>query len=154
MELNHLLVDFDGVIRHWPNDYTAIESKFGLPENAIAKEAFSKDLLTPAIRGDVLDRDWRQNIASNLARKNPESQAIEAVDEWSAYMGVIDNDVLELLEKIPDIGISLVTNATSRLVSDLKYHGIVDRFDHIFNSSDIGAIKPEEQLYIALSFIT
>ncbi len=147
MAIKHLLVDFDGVIRHWSNDDRSIEIKYSLPENSISSVAFSNELLVPAIRGYISDAVWRENISSRLARLHPESKARNAVTEWSKSTGAIDNDILELFGSCAGIDLSLVTNATSRLQSDLLDHGIVDAFKHIFNSSQMGAIKPEPQFF-------
>ena len=147
LAIEHILVDLDGVIRLWEKDTSDIEKKWSLPVNAIAKVAFSQPLLNPAIRGKVSDEIWRENIKIQLSKIYPAADVERAVNDWSEYAGVIDNDVLALLGSYENHKMSLVTNATSRLIMDLSMLGIVDKFSTIFNTSDIGYIKPEKTLF-------
>jgi len=41
-----------------------------------------------------------------------------------------------------------MTNASSRLNDDLKFHGIDDLFDYVINASEVGSIKPEPRIYL------
>ena len=43
----------------------------------------------------------------------------------------------------------LISNATSRLPSDLRRLGITENFDYIVNSSEVGAAKPDPGIYFA-----
>ena len=43
----------------------------------------------------------------------------------------------------------LVTNATSRLPQDLGQLGLQGEFDHVVNSSEVGYIKPQAEIYEA-----
>ena len=80
----------------------------------------------------------------------PAINAQDAVLQWSAYSGVVNQPVLDALrEARAYLRIALVTNATSKLVSDLKALGVVAEFDAIVNSSVVGAAKPETQIYRA-----
>jgi len=145
--IEHILIDFDGVLRHWPRSYTPIEAKYDLPAHSIVTAAFAEKLLTPAIRGTISDDEWRRRIEECLLRKYPKSQARKAIIEWSVEIGDIDGHLLGWLRSFDNATLSLVTNATSRLDADLSTHGIAHSFDHIFNSSEIGFIKPEPQYY-------
>ena len=80
----------------------------------------------------------------------PAINAQEAVLQWSSYPGVVNQPVLAALrEARAYLRIALVTNATSKLMSDLKALGVVAEFDAIVNSSVVGAAKPEAQIYRA-----
>jgi len=147
VKIKHVLLDFDGVIRHWPSDNAQIEAKYGLPKDSLLRTAFSKQLLNPAILGKISDAVWRESIAQSLSHHYPSSSAEQAVLEWSTGIGAIDSSTLAWLHSFEGVELSLVTNATSRLDTDLVAHNIVNVFDHIFNSSDIGLIKPDPQYY-------
>ena len=116
-----LLVDLDGVIRHWGGQGDPeIERETGLPPGAIREAAFSADLLLPAITGRVSDEEWRRQIADRLAAEFPAADAARAIARWSEPPGEIDDAVLALLERCREHAtIVLVTNATSRLDRDL-----------------------------------
>ena len=69
---------------------------------------------------------------------------------WSMSPGEIDAGVLGLLQrcrKKPRLG--LISNATTRLNSDLQRLGIDRSFDLIVNSSTIGHVKPRPEIFEA-----
>ena len=143
-----LLVDFDGVIRQWPSTDTSIETKHGLDIGSIRSAAFNPELLDPAIRGIINDEKWRTTVADYLQSQQPNSDATSAINEWSAGSGEIDADVLELLSACKSrTEILLLTNATSRLSEDLAVLGLDNWFTKVLNSSDLGIIKPEPEIF-------
>lgn len=145
-----LLVDLDGVIRHWPADDTDLELKSGLPAGALRKAAFEPVLLHKAISGEIPDEAWRGEVVRQLQRRHPDSDAKAAVATWSAGLAIVDKSVLEILRQArKTLKIVLVTNATSRLPADLKGHGLATEFDFVVNSSAVGAPKPDERFYRA-----
>ena len=146
-----LLVDLDGVIRHWRGQGDPeIEREAGLPSGAIRAAAFSTDLLLPAITGRVSDETWRQTIVDRLAADFPGVDAAGAIARWSEPPGEIDDAVLALLERCrAHATIVLVTNATSRLDRDLAQLGIASAFDAVVNSSAVGHPKPETEIFAA-----
>jgi FMN phosphatase YigB (HAD superfamily) len=75
-------------------------------------------------------------------------QARAAVARWSDFPGVIDREVLDLIFSFgPSAPIALLTNATTRLNSDLAMLGLTDRFSSVFNSSEIGCCKPDVRIF-------
>lgn len=142
-----IFIDFDGVIRHWPNDDSTLEKRFSLPPGLITIYAFEPNILSPAIRGEISDHQWRQLIADRLASDFPTSNIQGAIAEWSTSCGVIDMKMIQLLETYQNYLQVLTTNATSRLNSDLNQLKLTDFFSAVINSSDIGAIKPEPEFF-------
>lgn len=144
-----LLVDLDGVVRHWDrqND-PEIEREAGLPPGAIRQAAFSDDLLLPAITGRVADDAWRQNVVARLRERFPDADAAGAIARWSEPPGDIDDAVVAMLGRCRErAAIVLVTNATSRLDRDLARLGVAGAFDRIVNSSVVGHVKPEPEIF-------
>ena len=143
-----LLIDLDGVIRHWPRCDAAIETGHALPVGAIRKVAFAPDLLLPAITGRVTDQAWRQNTAERLGREFSSTNAAQAVAQWSAHPGEVDHRTLAVLGAC-DAGLRIVllTNATSRLGEDLRSLGLHRRFTAVVNSSDVGVAKPAAEIF-------
>jgi putative hydrolase of the HAD superfamily len=144
-----LLIDLDGVVRVWsPVHFLAAEAAAGLPVGALRRAAFSPDLLHPAITGRVTDEEWRRQIVARVRADHPTADAERAVAVWSAPAGEVDGAVLAVVlacrARVPVV---LLTNATSRLASDLARLGLSDAFDHVVNSSAVGWIKPQPEVF-------
>lgn len=146
-----VLTDLDGVVRIWdPGIVHQAESASGLPRDALLNTAFEPDLLLRATTGRITDESWRSEVAERLKLRYPNADAWEAVRVWSRSPGEIDTDVLDLLVRCREsASLVLITNATSRLDSDLKRLGINQAFDHVVNSSLIGRVKPHPDIFNA-----
>lgn len=144
-----LLTDLDGVIRMWrPDVDTDIERRFGLPPGSIKGTAFETTLLHRAITGEITDEAWRAEVAAMLGRRFPDADTQAAVACWSESPGEVNWPVLDLLRSVRQtVPVVLVTNATSRLTRDLDALGLLDAFDQVINSSDVGHAKPEPEIY-------
>lgn len=144
-----LLIDLDGVIRHWPPDDPEFEVQFGVSLAEIKKTAFSKSLLIPAITGQVTDEEWRERIALQLAGEGFEL-AENAVRAWSQGSGEVDLEMLERVQSLRQkLKVVLVTNATTRLERDLASLGLSESFDLVINSSRVGFAKPNPEVFNA-----
>lgn len=148
---NAILTDLDGVIRIWSSEiHRKAERVTGLPEEAIPRAAFSDDLLPLVITGKISDDEWRRRIADLLSKDFPEANAERAVELWSASPGEVNLEVLEILQTCRKRArLVLISNATSRLPSDLRRLGIAGDFDYIINSSEVGFAKPDPNIYFA-----
>ena len=148
---NAILTDLDGVIRIWSSEiHREAERATGLPEEAIPRAAFSDDLLPLVITGKISDDEWRRRIVDLLSQNFPDANAERAVALWSASPGEVDSEVLEILQACRKRArLVLVSNATSRLPSDLQRLGIAGDFDYIINSSEVGFAKPDPNIYFA-----
>jgi putative hydrolase of the HAD superfamily len=144
-----LLIDFDGVLRHWPAD-TQLEAAHGLPSGSLLRTAFEPQRMQAVLTGHIDDSDWRQSIVTDLQAAHPESDALGAVTRWSESAGQIDAAMLALVQqRAAGCLLVLVTNATSRLRADLDRLQLMPHFDHVVNSSEIGAAKPAEAFFHA-----
>lgn len=142
-----LLCDLDGVLRQFP-PMTDIEQAYGVPAGALAAAAFAPDRLLPAVTGRCTDEEWRAAVAADLAGHT--DQATELVAAWSASPGEVDQAVAKLLARARGHGtVVLVTNATTRLESDVDTLGIVDLVDAIVNSARLAVAKPDRRIYLA-----
>ena len=148
---NIILTDLDGVIRIWsPEIHRKAERATGLPEGAIPGAAFSDDLLPLVITGQISDDEWRRRIADQLNQNFPDANAERAVELWSASPGEVNFEALDILRACRKRAqLVLISNATSRLSSDLQRLGIAEDFDHIINSSEVGFAKPDPNIYFA-----
>lgn len=141
--------DLDGVIRHWDQKIvTDVEQAHDLPGGALLDTAFESALLLSAVTGVITDEEWRAEVAIRLQQRFPDANAAAAVREWSTPPGEIMAGSLDVLAAASRHGsVSLLTNATSRLNSDLEILCLTEVFDHIFNSSEIGLAKPDSLIF-------
>jgi putative hydrolase of the HAD superfamily len=146
-----VLFDLDGVVRRWePDIIAAAEREHGLPPGALAAAAFAPDLLTRAVTGRISDAAWREQVAARL-RAAFAVDGVAAVAAWSEPTGTVDADVLDLVRATrARCRVGLLTNATTRLRSDLARLGISDEFDVVLNSAELGLAKPDPDLYAAV----
>lgn len=146
MEL--VLFDLDGVVRRWDPDIIAsAEQEHGLSPGALAAAAFAPDLLTRVVTGRLSDAAWRERVAAQLSADFAvDGEAVVAA--WSAPTGTIDAEVLDLVRATrARCRVGLLTNATTRLRTDLATLGIDDEFDVVLNSAELGLAKPDPELY-------
>ncbi|SCG37235.1 HAD family hydrolase [Micromonospora inositola] len=148
-----LLVDFDGVLRHWdPAVAAGVEREYGLSEGVLGEIAMQWGRLQPVLTGRVSHAEWVSSVADALAGSvgSPE-QARAAVEEWQRYRGEVDADVLAFIREVRTAGVrvGLGTNATDLLDADLAALGLTDDFDVVVNSSVIGVHKPAKEYFQA-----
>ena len=133
--LNVLLIDFDGVIRQWP-DSPDWPTHFEISEAEIRAVAFDPALLRRVVLGEILDEAWRAAIVTGLARSHGQSESQRAVDLWSRSAGVLVPGTVALLRRLrATCRVVLATNATSRLPSDIESLGLSRCFHAVANSS-------------------
>ena len=150
MRITTLLIDLDGVLRIWPANNAVDEGAFGLPAGAIAATAFEPDLLQSVITGKRTDAAWRNEVAVRLARAHPTVAAHDAVAVWSAPAGAVDLEVLSLvMQASAHCAVGLVTNATDRLMSDLRALQLAPHLGFVINSSEVGFAKPHAAFFQA-----
>lgn len=143
-----LVVDLDGVLRHWRlRPLAVIEQQHGLPAGSMAAVAFDGGRLLPAVTGRISDEQWRAGIAEEMAARFGPAGA-RAVQAWSPDCGELDPEVLELVARQRrDRRVAILTNATSRLRTDLAVLGLLDRVDAVFSSAELGVAKPDPVVF-------
>ncbi|MFB7181540.1 HAD-IA family hydrolase [Streptomyces sp. NPDC056257] len=145
-----VLCDIDGVLRHWPAPGPAdLDHVHGLPAGTIAAAAFAPSRLHPAITGEVTDEEWRAAVATDLADAcGSTDRARSVVAAWSELVPRVDQEVVSLLTRVREVvAVALVSNATSRLESDLARQGLDGLADAVVNTSRIGVAKPDPRVY-------
>lgn len=139
-----ILIDFDGVLRHWSGtEVKDAEHRLGLDSGTLFSWAFSHPLLTPAITGVISHEEWIERVEAKLAHLYGDEIASQLTAAWQAASWEIDSDFLRDLQQLTSTcKLVLVTNATSRLDSDLRKAGLDSTFDAVINSSQIQVAKP------------
>ncbi|MFD8983815.1 HAD family hydrolase [Streptomyces sp. NPDC059564] len=146
-----VLCDIDGVLRHWPAPGPDdLDHAHGLPAGTLAEAAFAQSRLHPAITGEVTDEEWRSALATDLVDVcGSTDRARSIVAAWSDLMPRIDYEVVSLLTRVREVAtVALVSNATTRLESDLARQGLDDLADTVVNTSRIGVAKPDLRVYL------
>jgi putative hydrolase of the HAD superfamily len=150
-----VIFDFDGVLRNWEYDLFLLERLYGIPLDAFREVAFAPECVGPAIRGEITDEEWMENVGQILKKRYPDQDMDAAMEAWSSRIGELVPEVLEIIRECKTkLPVALLSNATSKLNADLKSLGIDDLFDHVINASEIGSIKPEPEIYLRALKIT
>ena len=143
-----LLIDLDGVLRHWdPAVPAAVESRYGLEPGALLSTAMAWELYRPAVAGEITDAQWMELVASRLPL--PAREAAAAVAEWQSHRGSVDQELLDFVREVRAAGrpVGLATNATDRLRADLASLGLTDEFDVILSSWELKIHKPAPEFF-------
>ncbi|MFC8453077.1 HAD family hydrolase [Kitasatospora sp. NPDC057223] len=146
-----VLCDIDGVLRHWPTvGHADLDHVHKLPAGTFAAAAFAPPRLHPAITGEITDEQWRSAVATDLADVcGSMDRARNVVTAWSDLMPRVDQEVVSLLTRVREVAtVALVSNATTRLESDLARQGLHDLADAVVNTSRIGVAKPDPRVYL------
>lgn len=134
-----ILLDLDGVVRHFdPEHQAAVEERHGLEPGTLWKVAFEPDLVGPVTTGQATMAAWQEEIGRRVG--NP-----QAVAEWMSDRGTIDHELMAVVDRLRAEGftVAVLTNGTDAVAAELSQAGVDHRFDAVFNSADIGSIKPD-----------
>jgi len=143
MAIESIVLDLDGVIRHFDPDHRArVEADHGLSSGALWAAAFAPERIQPLVTGKVSRAEWTTQIG--LAIDNP-----DAAREWLSAPSEVDDDVLTIVDGLRADGypVSILTNGTDTVPAELAEAGIRDRFDHLFNTAEIGVAKPDPDIF-------
>lgn len=151
MKPDLLLLDLDGLIRHW-RDTGAHDGErlAGLPPGAF-EAAYTLPEYQLAQLGVLTDQQWAGAVRDHLTRLYGVA-ADRAIPPWRADRGEIDHQMLSLVRAIrAHLPVAVLSNTTSALEADLRLHGIADAFDAVFSSATLGVAKPEPVAFRAVA---
>ena len=149
MDFDAVLCDVDGVLRHWPS-IEPIESAHGATPGTLYAAAFAPHRVQPAITGAVTDEQWRAYVTADLVESGLSDATAESlVSAWSAMRPTTDERVVAILRlaRAETLAVSLISNATTRLESDLAEAGLSEFIDTAINTSRVGFAKPDPRIY-------
>jgi len=155
-EIEALIVDLDGVIRHWHDDeLTALAESVGLSRDDLGEIAFEPELLAAGMTGRLAFEDWADEIGRRAGVLHGCDPA--AVTAGFAALGwSIDQEVLDLVRGVRAAGrvkVALFSNASTRLEADLEACGIDGEFDMVFNSARLGLAKPDTEAFRTVAML-
>lgn len=143
MAIEAIVLDLDGVIRHFDPDHPRrVETRHGLPEGALWSTAFASGRIQALVTGQVTRAEWTRMIGDAVGN-------IGAAEEWLAEPARTDDEVLTIVDGLRADGypVSILTNGTDTVPAELSEAGIRDRFDHLFNTAAIGLAKPDPAIF-------
>lgn len=143
-----VLFDMDGVIRHWDEDgERAAEEAAGLPRGAITRVAYEIPEFWQTQVGACTAREWADAIGRALATEyGPGAEA--AADVYFAYTGRVDAEMVSLVAAVRErVTVALLSNATDQLREHLVHHDLLEAFDVVFASAELGMAKPDVAIY-------
>jgi putative hydrolase of the HAD superfamily len=144
-----LLVDMDGVVRHWDEGIVARgDELLGLEPGTLGAVVFEPDRLRRATVGDLTDEAWRDEVTRCLVDDHGCDPGAAAA-AWRGDEFTIDAAVIDLVRAVRAGGhpVALLSNATTRLEADLEASGLTDAFDTIVNSSRVALAKPDAAIF-------
>jgi putative hydrolase of the HAD superfamily len=143
-----VLFDMDGVIRHWDDvGARAGEEKAGLPEGAIERVAYAVPEFAATQVGTVTARQWADAVGRALAAEHGPGAEV-AAEIYFAYAGRLDHEMVALVAAVREhVPVALLSNATDQLHEHLAHHELVDAFDLVLSSADIGLAKPDVAIF-------
>ena len=143
-----VIFDLDGVIRDWnDSEMSDVETAFGLEPGTILAVGFSEDLGPASMTGRLTYREWMDEIRRRVIDRHGGSVA-GALDEWEANVGLVDTEMLDVVRTVRrQARVALLSNATTRLRSDLHKLDLIDELDVIFNTAEIGVAKPDPEVF-------
>lgn len=133
--LDNVVIGFDPAV---PRD---IETRYGLSDGALLDTLLEWPTAQLASIGAIDHTTWLRYAAQTLPA--------QAVDEWLAHHGRLNQPLVELLEAAKGAGLRLLflSNSTKRLYDDLAHHQITDLAEHVYASVEVGYAKPDPRTY-------
>ena len=146
--IDTVVLDMDGVIRHWLPEYLAeAEERLGLSAGVIGSAAFADPVYGQTMIGTHTAEEWAAIIGATVADSAPEGVEVDADEVAEVWLGTtwrVDQEVVDLAAHLRSAGttVALFSNATTKLEADLVEMGLGEAFDAVANSARLGAAKP------------
>jgi putative hydrolase of the HAD superfamily len=148
MPIKCVFFDCDEVIRTWEHEFDGLSDYSGIPLEAFVETAFDPSRYESAIRGEEPAEAWWGEVSRVLSERFPAQNVERAMQYLASRNGELIPGVVELVQACKEnVTVVLFSNATSRLNQEIKMLGIDGLFDHVVNTSEVGSIKPEPEIY-------
>lgn len=144
-----VLLDMDGVIRHWVGTDRAAEEAGRLPPGTLARYLFEVPEYAATQIGGATYGDWVAAIERALIPDFGVACARQVAEQWALGRGDIDAEMVELITRLrAQLPVGLLSNATDRLAEDLVHHGLHDAFDVVLSSAQLRMKKPDPEIFL------
>lgn len=147
MPVRAVFFDFGGVIMRteYQTPRQHLAERFGMDYDDIDKVVFGSDSARRASTGEIKeDAHWAE-VLKRL--KRPASEAKSFQDEFFGG-DVIDRSLVEFIRSLRGkVHTGLISNAWSGLREFITKEKMIDIFDTVIISAEIGTIKPSARIY-------
>lgn len=149
-QVDALVIDLDGVIRHWDPSYgPEADARLGLPAGTLAAAGLEPERLDRAVDGRLPFEAWCEEVGAAVAAEHG-ADAAAVAEAWAIATWQIDLAVVELVQAVREVvPVALLSNASSHLQIDLDLCGIGEAFDLVVGSADLGFAKPAPEAFNA-----
>ncbi|MGH1491648.1 MAG: HAD-IA family hydrolase [Acidimicrobiales bacterium] len=137
MSISTVLLDLDGVIRHFDRGHAAsVEEQYGLEPGVLAAAGFEPALMQQLITGRIKRSEWGDQVGRQVG-------SVDAGRAWLTDIGAVDRHMLAEVDRIRRAGttVAILTNGADTIPAEMLTLGLVDHFDQIFNTAEIGFAK-------------
>src|SRR4051812_3420368 len=121
-DVDALIVDLDGVIRHWNlDDFEALATSSGVSRADLGAIAFERALIADAMTGVLTAEAWAQEIGRRAAETHG-CDADTIAGGFAALGWTVDQHAVALLRDVRGAGeakLALFSNASTKLEADL-----------------------------------
>ena len=148
MTIRAVLFDMDGVIRHWDDvAERAGVAAAGLPDGAVSRIAYTIPEFAATQVGTVTAKEWAAAVARALVAEHGPGADV-AAEHYFAYAGRLDAEMVALVAAVREhVTVALLSNATDQLREHLAHHALLEAFDVVFCSAEIGVAKPDLAIF-------
>jgi len=148
MPFRAVFFDFGGVILR--TEYQAprqhLAERFNMDYDDIDKFVFACESSKRASLGEITEEEHWLEVLKRLKLPASESQAFQ-----DAFFGgdILDLKLIQFIRDLrgKNIHTGLISNAWSGLRSYMEKEKILDIFDSVIISSEVGAVKPKPKIY-------
>lgn len=143
------LFDLDGVLRRFDPDHPGrVEAAAGLPAGTLHRVAFEASRVLTAVSGSITFEEWRDAVGTVLDEEFGVDGRAVADRFFSFEAGSVDPEVLAVVREVrARVPVGLLTNATSRLTSELDALALTAEVDLVCNSWELGVAKPDPRVF-------
>jgi epoxide hydrolase-like predicted phosphatase len=147
MNIRAVFFDFGGVIQRTefqaPRQY--LGQRFGMDYEDIDKLVFGSPSARQASVGEINEDVHWANVLKRLKRPAAELQTIK--DEFFGG-DVIDRELVEFIRSLRrKFHVGLISNAWGGMRAHLKKERLLELFETVVISAEVGVIKPEMRIY-------
>lgn len=147
MPIRAVFFDFGGVIMRteYQSPRQRLAERFGMDYDEMDKVVFGSDSARRASLGEIKeDAHWAQ-VLKRL--KRPVSEAKSFQDEFFGG-DVIDHRLVEFIRSLRGkVHTGLISNAWSGLREFMTHQKVIDAFDTVIVSAEVGTVKPSARIY-------
>jgi putative hydrolase of the HAD superfamily len=147
MSIRAVFFDLGGVIvrTEYQTPRQMLAERLGMEYDDLSRIVFDSDTGLQASIGTITSEQHWESVMKRLKRSAEEMTAIR--EEFFAG-DIVDRQLLEFLHSLRGkIQTGLISNAWSDLRDYLRREKMIDAFDHIIISAEVGVAKPDPKIF-------